>query len=79
MTGDNSTTRLVVVDGQAFEVSTAPFAVGQWAAAQTDGGLYIQGRVTRVATGVVTIHEEMGSGFRWHCTVPVERVYQRRP
>jgi hypothetical protein len=77
----NAMSRTVIVDGKAYEVSTDTFTIGEWAAAQYKGGLYVQGEVTRIATGVVTIKEEgtSGSGRRPHITVPVECVYVRHP
>jgi hypothetical protein len=73
--------RTVVIDGKPYEVSTAPFVVGEWAAGQTSGGLYIQGLVTKVGAKVVAIKEEgMGGGGRRPVfSVAIERVYQRRP
>lgn len=73
------TTRVCTVDGQDYQISTSPFRVGEWAAAQDKGGCYVQGIITRVAAGVVTIQEEgVGHGRRLHYTIPVERVYQRK-
>lgn len=75
-------TRTVMIDGENYDVSTAPFVVGEWAAGQTSGGLYIQGIVTRVTANAVSIKEEgtgRNSGRLPVFTVPIERVYVRRP
>lgn len=66
--------RTVVVDGTPYEVSAEPFRVGEIAAAQDRHGRYMQGKVTRVGSAVVTIKDE---DTRLHYTVEVERVYMR--